>query len=134
MTDESDDSDGPGPDGTDRVGPDDRHGPTDGGAALGDDVEHVRLEDLEGRPGARALDGTPRVIRLALEAGESVPPHDHPGTTVVLHVVDGVLDARLDGESVEVVAGELVRFDGDREVAPRAVEDATALVFLVDDA
>ena len=98
----------------------------------GADVDHVRLDDLDGRPGARALDGSPRVIRLALDAGESVPPHDHPGTTVVLHVVEGVVDVRLDGESIEVAAGELVRFPGEREVSPLAVEDAVALVYLVD--
>ena len=107
---------------------------TDGdGAPVREALDHVRLADLEGRPGARALDGSPRVIRLALDAGEAVPPHDHPGTTVVLHVVEGVLDARLGGESVEVAAGELLRFDGDRDVAPLALEDATALVYLVED-
>lgn len=97
-------------------------------------VDHVRLDDLDGRPGTVALDGSPRVVRLALDAGESVPPHDHPGATVVLYVVEGVLDARIDGESLEVAAGELVRFPGEREVAPLAVADAVALVFLVDDA
>lgn len=114
--------------------PDRAESDADRGASTPDDVEHVRLDDLEGRPGARALDGTPVVIRLALDAGESVPPHDHPGTTVVLHVVEGVLDVRLDGASHEVAAGELVRFPGEREVSPLAVEDAVALVYLVEDA
>jgi len=100
---------------------------------LPDAVDHVRLADLAARPGAAALGGSPRVVRLALEAGESVPSHDHPGTTVVVYVVDGVVDLRLDGESHEVAAGELLRFPGERAVAPLAVEDAVALVFLVDD-
>lgn len=108
----------------------------DGGGADGADagrVEHVRLDDVEGRPGAVALGGSPRVVRLAMAAGESVPSHDHPGTTVVLYVVEGTVDARLDGEPREVAAGELLRFPGERAVAPLAVEDAVALVFLVDD-
>lgn len=111
---------------------DDRTGDAD--SVDGDPVDHVSLDEIEGRPGAVAVSGPPRVVRLALDAGESVPPHDHPGTTVLLYVVEGAVDARLDGEPHEVAAGELLRFPGERTVAPLAVQDAVALVFLVDDA
>ena len=96
--------------------------------------DRVDLADLEGTPAAEALGGSPRVVRLRLTAGESIDPHSHPGTTVVIHVVEGVLDARLDGEPLELSAGELLRFPGEREVAPLAVEDAVALVFLAERA
>ena len=95
-------------------------------------TDHVRLDDLEARPGATALEGDPRVLRLALDAGEGVPPHDHPGSTVVLFVVSGALEAALDDSVHELIGGELLRFGGDRSVAITALESAVALVFLVD--
>lgn len=95
-------------------------------------TEIVDVADLETRPGAVALDGEPRVIRLALDAGETVPAHDHPGTTVLLFVVAGTVAVELDGAAHELAAGELLRFDGDRAIAIEAIDDATALVTLVE--
>ena len=74
--------------------------------------------------------GDPRVLQLSLAAGEERPPHSHPDRVVVCHVVEGRLDLHLDGESHDVRAGEVTRFDGVREVAPRAVEDTRALLVL----
>ncbi len=70
----------------------------------------------------------PRAVRLGLDAGDEVPPHTHPGTNVVLHLLDGRLDLSLDGESHELEPGDVARFSGEREISPRAIEASTALV------
>ena len=57
------------------------------------------LSDLSATPHATVFDGPPRTVRLA-----------------------------LDGEAHDLAAGDLLRFHGDHEVEPEAVEDATALV------
>jgi uncharacterized cupin superfamily protein len=72
----------------------------------------------------------PRVVRLQLSAGESVPPHTHPGSDVVIRVLSGELELELDGESYGLSTGQVVRFSGRREVSPAGVTDATALVVL----
>lgn len=94
-------------------------------------VELTTLADLEGAPHAAVFgDGEPRTIRLQLDADERVPPHTHPGTTVVIHVVSGHLALDLDDETHDVRAGELVRFAGDREISPLARVPTTAVVVL----
>lgn len=89
--------------------------------------EHVDLGTVTGEPHARLFE-EPRVVRLTLAAGESMPAHSHPGTDVVIHVLEGELTVELNGESHRCGTGELLRFDGDREVVPRAEADAVALV------
>jgi len=88
------------------------------------------IDDPDGHPHAPLFEGEPRVVRLTLGADESVAPHRHPDTTVLLHVLSGHLDVALDGESHEVAAGEVLRFSGNREVAPTASEPTTALVVI----
>lgn len=93
-------------------------------------VEVTTLDDLETTPHAEVFEhGHPRTVRLQLEADGRVPPHRHPDTDVVLHLLSGRLELTLDGESYELAPGHLVRFSGDREVSPRAVEPSTAIVF-----
>lgn len=89
--------------------------------------EHTALEAVTGEPHATLFE-QPRVVRLTLAAGASMPAHSHPGADVVIHVLAGELTVDLDGESHRCGAGELLRFDGDREVTPRAETDAVALV------
>jgi quercetin dioxygenase-like cupin family protein len=92
-------------------------------------MEVTALEELTDTPHAEVFENRdPRTVRLQLAEGESVPPHTHPGTDVVLHLLSGRLELSFDGETHEVVAGELVQFSGDREVSPRAVEPATAVL------
>lgn len=92
--------------------------------------QHVSLADLESTPHAEVFADGPRTVRLALDAGESMPAHSHPGRNVVVHVVEGRLRLGLDDESYDLSVGDLVRFDGEREVAPEAVEDCVAVVVL----
>lgn len=86
------------------------------------------LDDLTATPHATAFDGRPRTVRLSLDAGEGVAAHSHPGEWVLLHVLEGRMDVRLDEATHSLAAGDMVRFSGDYEVEPEAVEDATALV------
>lgn len=73
---------------------------------------------------------TLRTVRLALEAGDSVPAHSHPETIVLFQVLEGRIDLSLDGDVHELSAGEVVQFAGDREIQPTASEAATALVVI----
>jgi len=94
--------------------------------------EQATLDDLTATPHARPFDaGEPAVVRLALGAGERVDPHTHPDRRVVLSLQTGVLALDLDGETHRLEAGDVIRFEGRREVSPRAVEDSEALIVLV---
>jgi quercetin dioxygenase-like cupin family protein len=91
--------------------------------------ERTALDELTERPHADVFDTRrPRTVRLALDAGERVPPHTHPGLDIVLHLLSGRLELALDGETYDLSAGELIRFSGDREVSPHAVDESVAVV------
>ncbi|MFC4450925.1 cupin domain-containing protein [Halorussus aquaticus] len=94
-------------------------------------TETVALDDLTERPREVAFPGAePKTVRLSLDAGEEVPAHRHPGREIVVHLVSGRLDVRVDGESNVLEPGDLLRFDGKREVSPKAEADSTALLVL----
>jgi quercetin dioxygenase-like cupin family protein len=74
--------------------------------------------------------GDLRAVHLSLSAGERVPPHEHPGERILLHVLEGEVALDLDDETHDLAAGDVIRFDGDRQISPEAVTDARALVVL----
>jgi quercetin dioxygenase-like cupin family protein len=89
------------------------------------------LGELAGQPHANVFPGTePKTVRLTLSAGEAVPAHAHPDREIVLYLVEGAIELQLGDESHDLTAGDVVRFDGDQEIAPRAVRDSTALIVL----
>ncbi|EMA59630.1 cupin domain-containing protein [Halorubrum lipolyticum] len=89
------------------------------------------LNELDGRPHANVFpDAEPKTIRLTLDAGGEVAPHSHPDREIVFYLIEGTVELELVDETHELSAGDVARFDGDREIAPRAVEDATALIVL----
>lgn len=91
--------------------------------------ERTTLSDLDDRPHAEVFETRrPRTVRLALDAGERVPRHTHEGTDVVLHLLDGRLELTLDDETYALDPGDLIRFSGEREVSPYAVERSRAIV------
>jgi quercetin dioxygenase-like cupin family protein len=91
--------------------------------------ERVRLDELDGAPHAVVFEhDAPRTIRLTLESDQQLPAHRHPDTDIVCHLVEGELDLALDGESHRLGAGDLLRFSGDREIAPTAIEDSVAVL------
>jgi quercetin dioxygenase-like cupin family protein len=72
----------------------------------------------------------PKTVRLTLSEGESVPPHRHPDTDIVLHLRSGELDLHLGAETHRLTQGDVIRFDGDRDISPEAVTDSDALLVL----
>lgn len=110
------------------------------GVERSDDTERVEVTDLEAvaedaDPHAVVHESAPRTVLLALDAGERVPFHEHPDTTVQFHVLDGAVTARVGEDRVEheLVAGELLRFDGGDGIEPVADRPARVLVTLVDE-
>jgi quercetin dioxygenase-like cupin family protein len=93
-------------------------------------AERATLSDLDGAPHAEVFAADPGTIRLTLAADERIAPHSHPDTEVLIHVLSGRLSVAIEDETYELGAGELLRFDGGREVAPTALEDSSALVVL----
>ena len=72
-----------------------------------------RLPDLEPAPGETesaevALTDDLLVKAFALAPGASVPPHDHPGSTNVFHVLCGTPTVIRDGEEESVPAPGVV--------------------------
>jgi len=89
------------------------------------------LDELTAEPHARPFDaGEPTVIRLALDAGERVDPHTHPERQIVLYLRSGHLELELDDQTHELEAGDVIRFDGRREVSPHALAESEALLVL----
>lgn len=89
------------------------------------------LDELDGQPHANVFpDEEPKTVRLTLAAGEEVAAHSHPGRDIVFHLLEGEIELQLDDRTHEVTAGDVARFDGDREISPRAVDDSTALIVL----
>lgn len=86
-----------------------------------------------GESGRTRLFDAPKTVRLALTAGETIPPHDHPGTAIVLAVIEGTLELRVDDDSATLEGGEVARFDGDHSIALSAATDVTALLVLATD-
>ena len=89
------------------------------------------LNELDGQPHANVFpDAEPKTIRLTLDAGGEVAPHSHPDREIVFYLIEGTIELELDGETHELSAGDVARFDGDQEIAPHAVENSTALIVL----
>lgn len=94
-------------------------------------VSRTSITKLDGEPHAVAFPGmTPKTIRLTLSAGESVPPHSHPGKEILFFLIDGTLELSVDQQSYSLASGDLIRFDGTSTVEPFATEDTTALIVL----
>jgi quercetin dioxygenase-like cupin family protein len=93
-------------------------------------TELVHLPDLDGQGRATLFEGEPRTVRLALDAGEEIPPHRHPERDIVCHVLDGRIEMTLGEETHDLAAGDIARFDGEQDISSRAVEDSVALLVL----
>ncbi|WP_135363803.1 cupin domain-containing protein [Halosimplex halophilum] len=94
--------------------------------------EVVHLPDLAGDGRGVLFEGAPKTVRLALDAGDRVPPHQHPDKEIVCYVVDGEIEMTLGDETVELAAGDAARFSGDQDISPRAREDSVALLVLAE--
>ncbi|MFB6074939.1 MAG: cupin domain-containing protein [Haloarculaceae archaeon] len=90
--------------------------------------EQTSLDEHEASPHAEIFPESPRTVRLHLESDEAVPEHRHPGTGIVLHLLDGALELTLGEETYDLAAGDLIQFDGDQPIAPHAREESDALL------
>jgi|AntDeeMinimDraft_6_1070357.scaffolds.fasta_scaffold23182_2 quercetin dioxygenase-like cupin family protein len=91
---------------------------------------NVDVADEDGR--AALFEGEPRTVHLSLSAEDRVPAHDHRDREILFHVLDGEIALDLDEETHDLAAGDLLRFDGDSQISPKAVTDARALVVLAN--
>lgn len=91
--------------------------------------ERTTIDELEKTPHAEVFEERkPRAVRLQLNADERVPAHTHPRTNIVLYLLSGHLDLSLDGKTYHLRGGDAMRFSGEREIEPHAVDRSTALV------
>ncbi|WP_144905520.1 cupin domain-containing protein [Halobellus captivus] len=91
----------------------------------------AQLHELDGETHANVFPTSePKTVRLTLEEGERVDPHRHPGRDIVCYLLDGAIDLELDGETHSLEAGDIARFEGEREISPIARESSTALLVL----
>lgn len=92
-------------------------------------AEVSSLSELETEPHAEVFERPrPRTVRLQLEADQRIPPHRHPGSDIVLHLVAGRIELTLDTDEFELEAGDIIQFSGDQSVSPYARERSTALL------
>ncbi|MDY7083136.1 MAG: cupin domain-containing protein [Halobacteria archaeon] len=108
-----------------------------------DDVEVTSLNagdsggggdgDGDGSGGRGLLFGSPKTVCLELTEGEEIPPHRHPGERIVALVTEGVLEMRLDDTAYTLEVGDIVVFDGDCDISPKAVEDCQAVLVFVPE-
>lgn len=97
-------------------------------------LKRASLPELDDAGRATLFEGEPRTVRLALETGESIPAHQHPGRDVVCHLLSGRMELTLAGETVSLEAGDVVRFDGAQDISPRAETDCEAVLVLAASA
>ncbi|WP_302081215.1 cupin domain-containing protein [Salinibaculum rarum] len=74
----------------------------------------------------------PQTVHLGLKAGDSVPPHTHPGEWILFVVQEGAIELTVGEETATLSAGSVAQFDGDADIAVEAREDSRALVVLTD--
>ena len=97
-------------------------------------LERASLPELDDEGRATLFEGEPRTVRLALEAGESIPAHQHPGRDIVFHVLSGQMELTLAGETISLGRGDVVRFNGAQDISPRAETDCEAMLVLASSA
>ena len=79
------------------------------------------------------LDGTQSNVRLIrLSPGQTLPPHTHSSSDLMIYIVEGSGTLDVDGAEVAFIAGSLAFFHGDEELrlANPGPSGLTALAFL----
>ncbi|HMO45326.1 MAG TPA: hypothetical protein PKB14_04775 [Rubrivivax sp.] len=84
---------------------------------------------VPGEPKSQALFKSQdlEVLRLALAAGDALPPHRVAGE-IIVHCLSGVLQLGLDGGRCILRAGEMSYLSGGAQHDVLALEDCVALV------
>ncbi len=68
------------------------------------------------------------VKAFALGPDGAIPPHDHPGSTNVLHVTEGTVTVVVDGEETRVAAPGTVAVDPGTEHGARNESEGRAVL------
>lgn len=79
------------------------------------------------------LDGTQSNVRvIRLSPGQTLPPHTHSSSDLMIYIVEGSGTLEVDSVTVAFVAGSLAFFRGDEELrlANVGTTGLTALAFL----
>lgn len=96
-------------------------------------IEPHSLDELTAIPHALpSAESELEVNRVRLAADEQLAPLTYPGKQILLCVRSGRVQIRLDTEIFSFESGDVISFNGEYEVAPRAVEPSEALVVLAD--
>ncbi len=69
-------------------------------------------------------------VRLVVAAGSQIPPHKVPGQ-ITLHCLEGHVELGLEGERLELRAGDWVYLDGGAVHALKGIEDASLLLTIL---
>lgn len=73
------------------------------------------------------------LVHIQLEAGGSVPAHDHCGQDVFFTVVRGTVDVTLGGTEIHTLSpGSVLHFPGESSVSVQAAEAGEFFVYLIN--
>lgn len=89
--------------------------------------------DAERIVAAPLLDGSKSNVRvIRLSPGQTLPPHTHAASDLMIYIVEGSGSLDTDGGTVDFGIGSLAYFRGDEELrlANNATIGLTALAFL----
>jgi quercetin dioxygenase-like cupin family protein len=79
------------------------------------------------------LDGSQSNVRvIRLSPGQTLPPHTHSTSDLMIYIVEGTGTLTMDGNAVNFDAGSLAYFHGDEELrlSNTGTTGLTALAFL----
>lgn len=89
--------------------------------------------DSERFVAAPLLDGSQSTVRvIRLSPGQTLPPHNHSTSDLMIYIVEGSGTLVTDGHAVAFVTGSLAYFHGDEELrlSNTGSSGLTALAFL----
>ena len=90
-------------------------------------------DDSEQFVAAPLLDGSQSNVRIIrLSPGQTLPPHTHSTSDLMIYIVEGTGTLTMDGNTVNFDAGSLAYFHGDEELrlSNTGTTGLTALAFL----
>lgn len=73
------------------------------------------------------------LVHIFLEAGKSVPAHDHKGQEVFFTLIKGAVTVKLNEvEDYPLVPGGVLNFAGEATVSVHATKDSEFFVYLIN--
>lgn len=81
--------------------------------------------------GQNVINDNITIRRKNLAKGEEIPVHSHEGYNVFLCLVDGELNAKVDGKEFLIEKGDIVNFSEEEKFGAVANKDTSFFVFLI---